>query len=221
LESHLKRAFSPTSRIAIRRLACAARLAAGVAVRPSRAVSLTPSAVDLFAIAIAPVFRCCAMAFPAMRTDAAEHPFVRREGRKGQPFRAFGAAFMRWLGDHLAWDWIFRSLFSRERFSREVLARGVTTSAVRWLTAPLPLNGTAGRGLQGLRGRTCRRLPKAGRRDEPAVDRSSHTAGTVRHRAFLLPLSLVATSLSYGRGARRCGVGRRPVRRDRTGYGRP
>jgi hypothetical protein len=64
--------------------------------RLARAVSLAPSSVDLFAVSIAPVLCRCAMALPAVRADAAEHPFVPWEGRKGQPFRAFGAALGSW-----------------------------------------------------------------------------------------------------------------------------
>jgi hypothetical protein len=91
-----------------------------VVVRLARVVGLTPSAVDLVPIAIAPVLRICSMALPALRTDAVEHPFVPREGRKGQPFRAFGAAFMRLLPDHrLTSPWFSEAgpLDSRERFS--------------------------------------------------------------------------------------------------------
>ena len=107
----------------------------------ARAVRLTPSAVDLVAVAIAPVLRRCAMALPAVRTDAVEHPFVLREGRKGQPFRAFGAALMRLLPDHrLTSPWFSEAgpLDSRERFSRALLARGLSESSVRGTPTPLP-----------------------------------------------------------------------------------
>src|SRR6185503_19816233 len=76
----------------------------GIAVRLSRAVSLTPSSVDLLPIAIAPVLRRRAMALPAVRADAQMHAFVPWERRKEQPFRAFGAAFMRLLPDHSAYE---------------------------------------------------------------------------------------------------------------------
>ena len=108
-----------------------------------------------------------------------------------------------------------------ESVFREILARGVTSSGRRWLTAPLPVHGSRGTTSPSSRARTCRRLLQAERCDEPRADRLSRNAGTASRLAFSPPLSSAASARSYGHGVPSNGAGRRLGRRDRSGHEPP
>jgi len=100
-----------------------------IPMRLVRAVRFTPSGVDLLPVALAPVSGRGVVAAPAVRAKTLVHPLVSRKGREGQPLTTGSAALMGSPRDHrFRFPIVF---FSRERFSRGMLARGLWSALSR------------------------------------------------------------------------------------------